>query len=338
MEIGPQRAAASALRSSGQRLESVTPPAVPRGRPGGRLPPFAVLASVLAMAGGGLVLIGWAADVAVLKSVGPGLATMKFNTALGFVMAGGVLWLLQTPSQTARIRLLAGLCSIALVALAVLTLVEYAAGWPLGIDEAIVRDLGPNRPPSLPGRMSAATAMCFALLGTALLLLQAQAARATVWAQGLSVPVVLAGLIGLQGYVYAAHELHSFFLFSSMAVHTAVLFVAAGAGTLWARPHLGFVAVLTDRHAGGRFIRPVLLPLAALLMAIGWAVLHGQRSGWYADGVGVALFGTASITVIAALAWWLASRLNLAHAELEAQHDRLAASTRELEDLRTALV
>jgi PAS domain S-box-containing protein len=290
------------------------------------------------MVAGGMVLLGWAADIALLKSIGPGLATMKFNTAFSFTLAGGALWLLRTPAPSGRRRLVAQLGSIALIALAALTLGEDAAGWRLGIDEAIVRDLGPTAAPDVPGRMSAATAIGFMLLGAALLLLTAEHRRGAVsLSQALSVIVVLTGLIGLQGYIYGTRELYSFFLFSSMALHTATLFVVAGAGTMWARPHLGFVAILTDPHAGGRFIGPLVLPMAALLIAIGWAVLRGLRGGLYGDAVGIALFGTVNIALVASVSWWLAGRLNQAHAQLEAHHERLAISTRELEDLRTAL-
>jgi PAS domain S-box-containing protein len=47
--------------------------------------------SLLVVALGMSVLIGWAFDIAALKSVFPGLATMKANTALGMVLCGVAL-------------------------------------------------------------------------------------------------------------------------------------------------------------------------------------------------------------------------------------------------------
>ena len=46
------------------------------------------LAGALAICGGGLVLVGWAFDIAALKSVRPGWVSMAPNTALAFILTG----------------------------------------------------------------------------------------------------------------------------------------------------------------------------------------------------------------------------------------------------------
>lgn len=52
---------------------------------------FALICALAVGALGVTVLIGWAFDIATLKSVVPGWVTMKANTALGFLLAGGSL-------------------------------------------------------------------------------------------------------------------------------------------------------------------------------------------------------------------------------------------------------
>jgi hypothetical protein len=102
-------------------------------------------------------------DIGLLKRVLPWLAAMKFNAALGFVLAGAGLWW----RKRAAPRLALG----ALVALiGALSLAESLAGLDFGIDQVLVRDiLAPPEAAFPPGRMAPSTALCFLLFGVALL-------------------------------------------------------------------------------------------------------------------------------------------------------------------------
>jgi hypothetical protein len=51
---------------------------------------FALCMSVVLITVGTLVLVGWSFDIALLKSVLPGLATMKPNTAICFILRGSL--------------------------------------------------------------------------------------------------------------------------------------------------------------------------------------------------------------------------------------------------------
>jgi methyl-accepting chemotaxis protein len=130
-------------------------------------------AGVVVSALGALVLLGWALDVAVLRSVVPGLATMKANTALGFLLAGAALWLQSPESPQRRVRLGAQVCAGLVALLGVLTLAEYGSGWDLGIDQLLFREVAGGPLPVAAGRMSPATALSFVLVAAALLLLDA---------------------------------------------------------------------------------------------------------------------------------------------------------------------
>ena len=57
-----------------------------------RLPQVADACALFTAAIGLLAVAGWMLDIGPLKRVLPWLVAMKFNTALGFVLAGAGLW------------------------------------------------------------------------------------------------------------------------------------------------------------------------------------------------------------------------------------------------------
>src|SRR5512135_3633271 len=87
---------------------------------------------------GGLVLFGgWVLHVAALKSVRPGLSTMKPNTAVGIVALGTALALTVAGRKA---RLLGDAAASIALALGVITLAEYALNWNPGIDQWLFND------------------------------------------------------------------------------------------------------------------------------------------------------------------------------------------------------
>lgn len=124
-----------------------------------------VTAGMLVIASWQLGIVGWT----ILVSGG---ATMKANTALGFLLCGIALLLLREPTSGMR-RILARICLLPVLILSLLTLLEYATGWDLRIDELIARD-SPAASPNMggpPGRMSVIVLMCLLPASFALLLM-----------------------------------------------------------------------------------------------------------------------------------------------------------------------
>ena len=82
---------------------------------------------------GCIVFFGWQFDISELKSVLPGLATMKVNTSIGFLLSGLALLLENkrpTRSRLFLIRVSAGIVTL----LGLLTLGEYIFDTNLGIE------------------------------------------------------------------------------------------------------------------------------------------------------------------------------------------------------------
>ena len=83
-------------------------------------------------------LVGWSLDVDLLKTVLPGHAAMKANTAMGLLMSGVALLAGMSPRPVAS-ALSSGL-SVAVLLLGALVLLEYGSGIVTGLDTLLFDD------------------------------------------------------------------------------------------------------------------------------------------------------------------------------------------------------
>ena len=128
----------------------------------------------IALGIGLLALAGWLFDAALLKSMLPGAVAMKSNTAIGFVLSGVVLWLLDSLAPLdARRRRLLQILAAAIIALAALSLSQDVFSWDLGIDQWLFREPAGAAGTAHPGRMAPNTAICFILIAASSIMLSA---------------------------------------------------------------------------------------------------------------------------------------------------------------------
>jgi PAS domain S-box-containing protein len=265
---------------------------------------------------GALVLCGWIFDVSTLKTVFPGLVSMKVNTAICFILAGSALWLqVQSQPVPSRRTRLARLLALPVVATAFLTLAEYVLGVDLGLDHFFFRETAQEAGNSFPGRMAPATAFNFMLLGMALMALDLQCRRiARCPAQHLTLTAAVITLLAFIGYFYGIETLHRIGPYSTIALNTVIAFGLLCLGIVFARPQRGIMAVFASDRMGGMLARR-LLPAAILLpLLVGWLRVLGERAGLYGLGFGTALFATVIIVTFTALIVWAARALDRADA------------------------
>jgi hypothetical protein len=87
------------------------------------------LAALLVVMVGGMVLIGWTFDIAVLKSILPIWVSMKANTAICFILSGVALWLITPPLSSPNIsNIVARLSSVLVGMIGLLTVGGYIFG------------------------------------------------------------------------------------------------------------------------------------------------------------------------------------------------------------------
>jgi len=264
---------------------------------------------------GCMVLLGWALDVVYLKSVLPGLHTMKVNAALAFLLAGIALWLWRTETAGLRARRLARACGLGVVLIGALTLGEDALRRDFRIDQLLFVEPPGTPETSHPGRMAPLTALAFLLLGVALLVPDAPPRFGVEPAQALAVAVAVFALLNLVAYLYGVEHSGGVVPYTRMALHTAATFLLLAVGLLYARPLHGLMRIATSRSLGGLTLRRLIVVAPAATLLIGWACVAGLRAGLYDAPFALALFQASSALVFAVMIWLNARSLHNADAK-----------------------
>ena len=261
------------------------------------------------IASGILVLLGWGFDITPLKTLLPGLVTMKVNTAILFLLFGLAVWLEADTRQSAASYWLGRAVAVIVGAVALVTLGEYALGWNVGIDQWLIPESIESAGASVPGRMAVMTAIDFLLLSVALLLINAETPRGRRPSNWLALAISANAFLAVVGYVYDVTVLYRLAAFSAMALHTALLLLLASAAVPLLRPASRFVhQIMRDNPAG--LVARRLLPVAILIPAfLGWLTLQGENTGLYDDKFGLALFAVSNGAVFATAVWWAAASI-----------------------------
>ncbi len=291
--------------------------------------------SILTFLGGGAVLAGWALDIPVLKSVLPGLVTMKANTALCFVFLGLSLWLLQTKRRDNRLcQTAAQVSGCVVLVIGLLTLFEYLLGCNLGIDQLLFKELSGAILTSSPGRMAFNTAINFTVTGLALIILASKTKNRCFFAQILMCPVGILSALAFIGYLYHAAPLFIGLHFSTaMALHTAVFFLVSYFGLLFCRPGCGLMVPVSSDALGGKLIRR-LLPITILIpLTLGWVNSYFEKNGRGSPAFSDSFVATGNLTIISLCVYVLASFLNKAEALRRRAEEALRESEKRFMDV-----
>jgi signal transduction histidine kinase len=267
---------------------------------------LAVVAACVVAATGGLVLVGWALDVGVLKSIYPGWTAMKPITAVCLILGAGALACLVRTSPTGARRVLAIGFAVAIAAVGLLTIMTYA-------DEPVWgRELSPFRLPVLSlflahsVRMAVNTALGFAGLGAAMILLASGGRRAANVAHALTLALAVLLHFCLVGYVLDVQAMYRW-LDLPIALHTDIALLLLCTGLLCVRTDTWLMAVLTSRQAGGMMARWLLPTVVLLPLVIGWLRVHSEEIGLLSSPMGTALVAI-SYTFVLLLVVWLTAR------------------------------
>ena len=266
---------------------------------------LSLLLGFFVFATGATVLAGWIAHIPILTNWGPGLVTMKVNTAIGFVLAALAMAFLQR-EEVGPLYIIGKILAGVVAAIGLATLAQFFTGTDFGIDDPLSLN-GPvesNNP--FPMRMSPLTAVCLSAIGLSLLFLDlGKESRANP--SEITAAISLAvSMVGIMGYLYSVRALYRIGIFSSMALHTALASALMAIAVLLARPTRGLPALLTHNTTGAKLARRLLPAAIAIPILIGWLRVLGERAGYYESPFGTGMFATTLIAFFVALIWWAA--------------------------------
>lgn len=175
-----------------------------------------------------LVITGWLFHIPLLTSVSPDFISMKFNTAICFLLIGIAMVMIGKRQGASASK---G-CLLLVLLISLLTLLEYLFTMNIGIDEFFWKE-GPGTPYTIyPGRPSALTAINFILISIVLYNINSKRKFILTWLV-LSVSMLIASFSSIS-YFFGNPELISIPSLTVLALHTALLFIIICLGIYYA--------------------------------------------------------------------------------------------------------
>lgn len=252
-----------------------------------------------------LVLLGWQLDIVFLKRILPEMAAMNPMTAFSFILCASSLLLFQ---QKGYKLILAKIFALSVILIAVLRLLAVSGLYDAGIDRLLFAEqLQTTLYNGEANVMVPHAAAGFLLAGISLLLLLNGHIVASQW---FALPVNGLGVLSVIGYSYHLSSNYLNTSFTPMAFHGGISFMIFSMALLLAKSRRGFVAEITNMHAGGKAARLLLPALVIIPAVLGYFVLTGVLRERFSVVVWVALFVCAVIFMFGILVWVTAYIIN----------------------------
>src|SRR5258708_27417388 len=266
--------------------------------------------SVIVIVIASVILLGWALGIPFLMTILPGLATTDTGAASCLILAGVALLIVNDEHAGKRLRLVAQICTLAILLIGLLSVAEYLFGWDFSLDQRLFSTTTSGIP--IVEGLDGSTAYCMVLLGLTLGLFSNS--RRILLTQVLSLVLIGVALLALICDLYGVNSLYGI-LDSPVS---AFAFLALGIGILLTRPNQGIMSTITTESPGGAVARRLLLAVVLFPTVLGCLDLTFEQQSLVDLEFGSALDIMAHIVILVALVWWTSHLLN--RADIERKH------------------
>jgi len=267
--------------------------------------------SVVTIAAGFIVMLGWILNLPALESLVPGFEGMRFNAALCFVLLGLALLLTQFKrSQAGSIIFFFLAASGTFIGL--ITLSQDLFHYNTGLDQLFATDRTvPSYGIPYPGRMAFNASANFFLLGVGFLALKAKRRGWILFSQLHFHLVTILSAIALIGYLYGVSFFRVFLYRTSMATHTALLFFVLSIGASLLNPGVGITSLFTGKQVGNQMAKRLFGLMLLMVILFGSLRMQTQRLGLHSSAdVGISILAVCFLLVSLLLIWNTANWLN----------------------------
>ena len=271
---------------------------------------FSQLASVVVTLMGFIALIGWTFDIAILKSVIPGMTAMNPATAICFILSGLSLLTqgVSASSNKDTHKWIAKTSAILLLLIAMTKIVSFF-GYDFGVDQVLFREKLKIYTP--PNRMAPNTAVDFFLVGISLLIINLETRRGYRPCEFTILVSFVISITALTGYTFGVRRLYGIASYIPMALNTALAFNFISAGILCLYPDRGMMEIITSDNAGGRMARHLLPAVIGITIILAWLRLQGEvKFHYYGTEFGTSIRVVLTLIILTVVIWWNAHSLN----------------------------
>lgn len=242
-----------------------------------------------------LAILGWVLQIESLTQVVTGLPTMKFNTALCFILLGTTLTLIIKHVNLAASYIVNSI----LLMVGLVTLGQDIFAIDFGLDQFFVVDqIGTLSGNPKPGRMSSTTSLSFLLLSISLMFILVGRPKLLGFSAYLSQSVAFFSVLAIVAFFFQIPAEEKVSFISSMAVHTAIGFLLASTAISLMIPKYGITELFIGRKIGNHLMRRMFFQLSILTLLISYAIFQAYKAGYLEPGFSLAILAVGFISAI----------------------------------------
>lgn len=271
------------------------------------------------------VLISWTVKLPLVLSVFSGAPTMKFNTALCFVLSG--LGLISIVKKEKHLNSVGAVLGGVVILIGFSSFLEYFINVDLHIDNIFLQDPYTG---TFPGRMARTTGLCFTFFGVALLTARSRRLSSKKLHKSVLGFVALISVMAILTFCLQSVTATKVLVFNSMAFHTAINFFLLSLGLSLIDPRNSYVDFISGVKVGSKLARKLLPFLITMPLVLGILLLYIAGSEIIDTEVGIALFTITYAFIGLLYTSWISGKLNLDDLERRRLEHSLDLSRKEL--------